>query len=257
VTEWNEEPNRPPKLQLLRPYCLALRFIEYPEGGPNPNLIWGGIQMWGASAFLWQSRNSRFIVTAFHVWNEFRKQARRLRGRCMICGLDDSQVVPLFPIKAISEDADLDLAVLTVANIEKLEFSRQAFFSQPSNSGSKVSTGDSLEIVAYSNSAHSPENIGILYRRGEATVSSTGTTIRVVGDPPHKFYNPAVPSPTNSDFAGASGAPVFTVRPSGEVEWVGIIREDGGPPHYDVIITPSRFIGEDGIITRPPELLGS
>lgn len=211
--------------------------------------------MWGASAFLWQSSRSRFIVTAFHVWDEFRKQARKLPGRCLICGLDDSHVVPLFPIKAISEDAELDLAVLTIANIENLNFRSQAFFVQSSNQRSKVFTDDTLEIVAYPNSARAPNNIGILYRQAKATVSATGHTIRVVGEAKHKFRNPSMPDPTSSDFAGASGAPVFTMRPSGLVEWVGIVREDGGPPHYDVMITPSAFIGDDGKIERPPELL--
>jgi hypothetical protein len=253
VTEWQENPQRPPLLQLLRPYCLALRFAEYPEGGPDSSPT-GGIKMWGASAFLWQSSGSRFIVTAFHVWDALRKEARKLRGRCLICGLDDSHVVPLMPIKAVSEDPDLDLAVLTIPHIESLKFRDQAFFPQPSNPQSKVATGDPIVIVAYPNTARFPDNIGIFYRQAQAIVGSTGLTIRVAGEPDRKFRNPSVPNPTTTDFAGASGAPVFALRPSG-VEWIGIVREDGGAPHYDVIITPSRFIGDDGMITRPPELL--
>lgn len=253
MTEWQENPERPPILQLLRPCCLALRFVEYPEGAPSPSRV-SDIKMWGASAFLWQSRHSRFIVTAFHVWDELRKQERKLRGRCLICGLDDSHVVPLLQIKAISEDADLDLAVLTVAHIEELSFRGQAFFRQPPNPRLKVSTGDRLAIVAYPNSARFPNNIGIFYRQAEATVSSTGLTIRVSGEATHKFRNPSVPNPTTTDFAGASGAPVFAFRPWG-MEWVGIVREDSGAPNYDVIITPSRFIGDDGVIARPPEML--
>ncbi len=208
MSEWQENPERPPLLQLLRPYCLALRFVEYPEGGPSPGRA-GEIKTWGASAFLWQSARSRFIVTAFHVWDAFRKEAKKLPGRCLICGLDESHVVPLFPIKAISEDPDLDLAVLTVAGIESLSFRGQAFFAQPANPQSKVSTGDSLVIVAYPNAARFPSNIGIFYRQAQATVGSSGLTIRVAGEVTHKFRNPSVPNPSSTDFAGASGAPVF------------------------------------------------
>jgi hypothetical protein len=252
VSEWQESPERPPALQQLRPYCLALRFVEYPEGGPNPERS-GDIKMWGASAFLWQAPRSRFIVTAFHVWDEIRKQATARRGRCLIAGLDESHAVPFFQMRAISEDAELDLAVLTVAHIEDLNFRGQAFFRQPPER-LEVSTGDRLAIVAYPNAARFPKNIGIIYRQAQATVSSTRLTIRVSEEVSRKFRNPSVPDPTSADFAGASGAPVFAFRQSG-MEWVGIVREDGGPPHYDVIITPSRFIRDDGIIVRPPELL--
>lgn len=53
---------------------------------------------------------------------------------------------------------------------------------------------------------------------------------------------------------GTSGGPVFAFRAS-RVDWVGIVSEGGVAPHFDVIIAPSRFIGDDGRITRPPTML--
>ena len=158
----------------------------------------------------------------------------------------------------MSLDQDLDLAVLAGPGIENLKLDEKAFFRQPPYPRSEVSTGDRLALVGYPKDlriAEQPYNtIGVVYMQGAAIVGSTGHTIRMKGNPPNKFRSATVPSLVSFDLPGASGGPVFAFRPWG-IAWVGIVREVGDPPYYDVIIAPSRFIGDDGRIMRPPTML--
>ncbi len=87
-----------------------------------------------------------------------------------------------------------------------------------------------------------------------AIVGAAGLTIRMPGNPPNKFRSDAVPSLASFELPGTSGGPVFAFRPWG-IDWVGIVSEVGDPPYSDVIIAPSRFIGDDGRIMRPPTML--
>jgi len=90
--------------------------------------------------------------------------------------------------------------------------------------------------------------------QGSAIVGEYGLKIRMSGNPPNKFRSPTVPSLESFEMPGTSGGPVFAFRDS-RVDWVGIVSEGGVAPHFDVIIAPSRFIGDDGRITRPPTML--
>ena len=158
----------------------------------------------------------------------------------------------------MSVDQDLDLAVLAGPGIENLKLDEKAFFRQPLYPRSEVSTGDRLALCGYPKDlriAERPYNtIGIVYMQGSAIVGTAGLTIRMPGNPPNKFRSDAVPSLASFELPGASGGPVFAFRPWG-IDWVGIVSAVAGPPHYDVIIAPSRFIGDDGNITRPPTML--
>jgi hypothetical protein len=152
----------------------------------------------------------------------------------------------------------LDLAVLAGPGIEKLKLDEKAFFRQPSYPRSEVSTGDRLALCGYPKDlriAQRPYNtIGLVYMQGAATVGAAGHTIRIPGNPPNKFRTDAVPSLEKFELPGTSGGPVFAFRPWG-VEWVGIVSAVAGPPHNDVIIAASRFIGDDGKIKRPPTMI--
>ena len=255
MADWKEMP-RPEITQILRRYCIALWCVEYPDGAEQPSDA--DLKLCGGSAFLWQSDRAKFLVTAHHVWAEFRDRILERPGRFLIFCLDRDHAIPIFGIEPVSVDQDLDLAVLAGPGIENLKLDEKAFFRQPPYPRSEVSTGDRLALCGYPKDlriAERPCNtIGIVYMQGSAIVGAAGLTIRMLGNSPNKFRSAAVPSLASFELPGASGGPVFAFRDWG-IEWVGIVSAGGGPPHYDVIIAPSRFIGEDGTITRPPTML--
>jgi hypothetical protein len=255
TADWKEMP-RPETMQVLRRHCVALWCVEYQDGADQASEA--DFNVCGGSAFLWQSEHGRFLVTAHHVWAAFVDRIRERPGRCLIFYLDRDHAIPIFGIKPVSVDYDLDLAVLAGPGIENIKLDEKAFFQQPPYPRSEVATGDRLALCGYPKDlriAERPYNtIGVVYMQGAAIVGVTGLTIRMPGNPPHKFRSAALPSLASFDLPGASGGPVFAFRPWG-LEWVGIVKEVASPPHYDVIIAPSRFIGDDGIITRPPTML--
>jgi hypothetical protein len=255
MADWKEMP-RPASMQILRRYCIALWCVEYPDGAEQ--LSEDDFKICGGSAFLWQSDRAKFLVTAHHVWAAFRDRILERPDRCLIFYLDGDHAIPIFGVAPVSVDQDLDLAVLTGPGIENLKLDEKAFFRQPPYPRSVVSTGDRLALCGYPKDlriAEKPYNtIGIVYMQGSAIVGAAGHTIRMLGNPPNKFRSTAVPSLASFELPGTSGGPVFAFRPWG-IDWVGIVREVAGPPHYDVIIAPSRFIGDDGNIMRPPTML--
>ena len=254
MTDWKEMP-RPAMMQLLRQHCIALWCVEYPDGAERASEA--DFNICGGSAFLWQSDRAKFLITAHHVWLEFRRRIEQ-SGRCLIFYLDGDHAIPIFGVEPMSLDQDLDLAVLAGPGIENLQLTEKSFFRQPPYPRSEVSTGDRLALCGYPKDlriAEKPYNtIGIVYMQGAAIVGSTGLTIRMPGNPPNKFRSAVVPSLASFELPGTSGGPVFAFRPWG-MEWVGIVSEGGVPPYYDVIIAPSRFIDDNGNITRPPTML--
>jgi len=254
MADWKEMP-RPEITQILRRYCIALWCVEYPDGAEQPSDA--DLKLCGGSAFLWQSDRAKFLVTAHHVWVEFRDRILERPGRFLIFCLDRHHAIPIFGIEPVSVDQDLDLAVLAGPGIENLKLDEKAFFRQPPYPRSEVSTGDRLALCGYPKDlriAERPCNtIGIVYMQGSAIVGAAGLMIRMPGNPPNKFRTAAVPSLASFELPGTSGGPVFAFRPWG-IDWVGIVSESAGPPHYDVIIAPSRFISDDGKITRPPTM---
>jgi len=237
-------------------HCVALWCIEYPDGAEIPKK--DDLKICGGSGFLWQTNRAKFLVTAYHVWAEFRDRNLARPGRCLIFYLDRDHANPIIGARTVSLDKDLDLAVLAGPGIENLKLDQKAFYHQPPDPRSAVSTGDRLAVCGYPKDlriSESPYNtIGTAYMQGPAIVGTSGHAIRVHGNPPNKFRSSTVPSLANLEWSGASGGPAFAFRPWG-IEWVGIVREGAIPPHYDVIIAPSIFIGDDGKITRPPNLL--
>ena len=254
MADWKEMP-RPEITQILRRYCIALWCVEYPDGAKQPSDA--DLKLCGGSAFLWQSDRGKFLVTAHHVWAEFHDRILERPGRFLIFCLDRDHAIPIFGIEPVSVDQDLDLAVLAGPGIENLKLDEKAFFRQPPYPRSEVSTGDRLALCGYPKDlriAERPCNtIGIVYMQGSAIVGAAGLMIRMPGNPPNKFRTAAVPSLASFELPGTSGGPVFAFRPWG-IDWVGIVSESAGPPHYDVIIAPSRFISDDGKITRPPTM---
>jgi hypothetical protein len=178
----------------------------------------------------------------------------------LVTGAGNEQT-PLDIVREMNDVLALRLlvdAVLTGPGIENLNLDEKAFFRQPPCLRSEVSTGDRLALCGHPKDlriAERPYNtIGIVYMHGSAIVGAAGLTIRMLGNPPNKFRSDAVPSLASFELPGTSGGPVFAFRPWG-IDWVGIVSEVAGPPDYDVIIAPSRFIGDDGKITRPPTML--
>jgi Trypsin-like peptidase domain len=253
--DWKEMP-RPEIMQILRQYCIALWLVDYPDGAEQSSEV--DFKVRGASGFLWQSDRGKFLVTAHHVWAAFLETLRERPGRCLIFYLDRDHAIPIFGAKPVSLDQDLDLAVFGGAGVENLKPDEKAFFRQPPHPRSEVATGDRLGLCGYPKDLRIDDKryntIGMVYMQGPAIVGAAGTTIRMPGNPPNKFRSAAVPSLASFDLPGASGGPVFAFRDWG-IEWVGIVSAGGGPPHYDVIIAPSRFIGDDGKITRPATML--
>jgi hypothetical protein len=255
MSDWKEMP-RPEIMQILGRCCIALWCVEYPDGAEQPSET--DLKLCGGSAFLWQSDRGKFLVTAHHVWAEFRDRILERPERRLIFYLDRNHAIPIFGAAPVSVDEDLDLAVLAGPGLENLKLDEKAFFRQPPHPRSEVSTGDRLAVCGYPKDlriAERPYNtIGIVYMQGAAIVGAAGLAIRMAGNTPNKFRSDAMPSLASFGLPGSSGGPVFAFRPWG-IEWVGIVSEDTGPPHYDVIIAPSRFIGDDGNITRPPTML--
>jgi hypothetical protein len=255
MADWKEMP-RPEIMQILCRYCLAVWCVEYPDGVEGPSEA--DLKICGGSAFLWQVDRAKYLVTAHHVWTAFRDRLHDRLGRCLVFYLDRDHAIPIFGVEAVSLDQDLDLAILAGPGIENLRLDEKAFFKQPPNSRTEVLTGDRLAFCGYPKQlriTEAPYNtIGMVYMEGSAIVGAAGHTIRMSGDPPNKFRTAAVPSLASLELPGASGAPVFAFRPWG-IEWVGIVREAANAPHYDVIITPSKFIAYNGKITRPPTML--
>jgi hypothetical protein len=255
MADWKEMP-RPETMQILRRYCIAFWCVEYPDGTEQPSEA--DLNICGGSAFLWQTDRAKFLVTAYHVWAEFRDRIRKRPGRCLIFYLDRDHASPIFGVEPVSEDQDLYLAVLGGSGIETLKLDEKAFFRQPAQPPSAVSTDDRLAILGYPKVLRISERpfntIGIAYMQGSAIVGTYGLKIRMLGNPPNRFRSAAVPSLGSFETPGMSGGPVFAFRGSG-ADWVGIAVEGGVPPHYDVVIAPSRFIGDDGRITRPSTML--
>ena len=247
---------RPKMMQNLRRYCIAFWLVEYPDGAEQPCDT--DFKVCGGSAFLWQSDRAKFLVTAYHVWAEFRDRILKQPDRCLIFYLDGDHAIPIFGVEIVSEDRDLDLTVLGGSGIENLKLDEKAFFRQPAQHPSEVSSGDRLALLGYPKDlriSEKPYNtIGIVYMQGGAIVSRYGLKIRMSGNPPNKFRSSAVPSLERFEIPGTSGGPVFALRPS-HVDWIGIVSEGGIAPHFDIVISPSRFIRDDGRITRPPTML--
>ncbi|MDP3142490.1 MAG: serine protease [Candidatus Omnitrophota bacterium] len=254
MADWKEMP-QPEMMKILRRYCIAFWCVEYPDGAEQPTDA--DFKICGGSAFLWQADCTKFLVTAYHVWAKFRELILK-RDRCLIFYLDGDHAIPIFGIELVSEDQDLDLAVLGGSGIENLKLDEKAFFRQSAQPSSGVSSGDRLALLGYPKDLRISEKpfntIGVVYMQGAAIVGKYGLKIRMSGNPPNKFRSAAVPSLESFELPGTSGGPVFAFRAS-RVDWVGIVSECGVAPHSDVIIAPSRFIGEDGRITRPPTML--
>ena len=254
VDDWKEQ-SRPVLMQILRQFCIALWLVDYPDDA-EPGKV--DFKVCGGSAFLWQTDSGKFLVTAHHVWAAFQERLRERPGRCLIFYLDRNHAIPIFGAKPVSLDQDLDLAVFGGLGIENLKPDEKEFFPQPPYPRSAVVTGDRLALCGYPKDLRIDDEryniIGMVYMQGAAIVGSAGVTIRIPGNPPDKFRTAAVPSLASFELPGASGGPVFAFRDWG-IEWVGIVSAGGGSPHYDVIIAPSIFIGEDGRITRPPTML--
>ena len=253
IDDWKEMP-RPAIMQILRQFCIALWLVEYRDEAEQGK---ADFNVCGASGFLWQSDRGKFLITAHHVWAAFRERLLERPGRCLIFYLDRNHAMPIFGAKAVSLDQDLDLAVFGGPGIENLKPDEKAFFPEPPYPRSEVATGDRLALCGYPKDLRieGPYNtIGMVYMQGSANLGAAGIMIRMSGNPPNKFRSAVVPSLANFDLPGTSGGPVFAFRPWG-IEWVGIVSEGGGPSHYDVIIAPSRFIDDDGKITRPETML--
>jgi hypothetical protein len=251
--DWTEMP-RPAIMQSLRRHCIALWCVEYPDGAEQA----ADFKFFGGSAFLWQCDRAKFLVTAYHVWAAFRDWILERPDRCLIFYLDGDHAIPIFGVEPVSLDEELDVAVLTGPGIENLKLDEKAFFRQPPYPRSEVSTGDRLALCGYPKDLRIAEKpystIGMVYIQGSAIVGAAGHTIRMPGNPPNKFRSNAVPSLSSFELPGTSGGPVFAFRPWG-TEWVEIVREVADPLYHDVIIAPSRFIGDDGKINRPPTML--
>lgn len=255
MIDWKEMP-RPAIMQILRRHCIALWCVEYPDTCEHPSKF--EFSVCGGSAFLWQSNCAKFLITAHHVWDTLRERLLKKPEHTLIFYLDRDHAIPIFEMDVLSEDQDLDLAVLTGPGIENLKLDEKAFFRQPPHLRSEVSTDDRLALCGYPKDlriAEKPYNtVGIVYMQGAAIVGATGQTIRMMGNPPNKFRSDAMPSLPDFELPGTSGGPVFAFRTWG-IKWVGIVREVTGPPHNDVIIAPSIFIDENGQIRRPAMLL--
>ncbi len=254
MADWKEMP-RPEIMQILRRHCIAFWCVEYPdESGSSDD---AEPHVCGGSAFLWETDRAKFLVTAYHVWNEFRDRLQGRPGRCLIFYLDGDHAIPIFGIKLVSEDQDLDLAVLGGPGIEGLKLDEKAFFRQPDQPTAAVATDDRLAVLGYPKVLRISEmpynTIGIAYMQGAAIVGTYGLRIRMHGNPPNRFRSAAVPSLEDFELPGMSGGPVFVFRDPG-VDWVGVVSEVGVPPLYDVVIAPSRFIADDGRIVRPSEM---
>jgi hypothetical protein len=255
MADWKEIP-RPEMMQILRRYCIAFWCVEYPDGTEQASEA--DPHICGGSAFLWQTDRAKFLVTAYHVWEEFRDRMRKCPGRCLIFYLDGDHAIPIFGIELVSEDQDLDLAVLGGSGIEDLKLDEKAFFRQPDQPPSAVATDDRLAVLGYPKVLRISEmpynTIGIAYMQSAAIVGTYGLKIRMYGNPPNRFRSAAVPSLEDFELPGMSGGPVFAFRDSG-VDWVGVVSEVGVPPVYDVVIAPSKFIADDGKITRPSTMI--
>jgi hypothetical protein len=255
MADWKKMP-RPEKMLILRRHCIAFWCVEYPNGEEQPSE--GDLRIRGGSAFLWQTDCAKFLVTAHHVWAKFRDRIQARPDRCLIFYLDGDHAIPIFGIDLVSEDQDLDLAVLGGPGIENLQLDEKAFFRQSAQPPPVVSSGDRLALLGYPKDLRIPEKpyntIGMVYMQGSAIVGKYGLKIRMSGNPPNKFRSDAVPSLESFEIPGTSGGPVFAFRDS-RIDWVGIVSEDAEAPHFDVVIAPSRFIGDDGKITRPQTML--
>jgi len=254
MTGW-KEMHRPEMMQILRRHCIAFWLIEYPDEVEQPGDV--DLNTCGGSAFLWQTDRAKFLVTAYHVWSEFRNRIQKRPNHCLIFYLDRDHAIPIFNLKLVSEDKDLDLTVLGGSGIENLKLDEKAFFQQSAHPASEVSSGERLALLGYPKDLRISEmpynTIGIVYMQGSAIVSKYGTKIRMSGNPPNKFRSAAVPSLEKFEMPGTSGGPVFAFRRSG-VNWVGIVSEGGMAPHFDVVIALSKFIGGDGKINRPTNM---
>jgi hypothetical protein len=243
-------------MQVLRRYCIAFWCVYYPDGAEQPSE--GNYRLRGGSAFLLQTDRAKFLVTAYHVWAEFRDRILKQPDRCLIFYIDRDHAIPIFGIELVSEDQDLDLAVLGGSGIESLQMDEKAFFRRSAQPPPAVSSGDRLLLLGYPKDHRISEKffstIGIVYMQGSAIVSEYGRKIRMSGDPPNRFRSTGVPSLGSFEMPGTSGGPVFAFWAS-HVDWVGIVSEGGVASHLDMIIAPSRFIGDDGRITRPPTML--
>lgn len=255
MSDWKEVA-RPEILTFLRQYCIAFWCVEYPEFKEKQSEP--KFEICGGSGFLWQTECGKFLVTAYHVWAEFRDRILERPDRNLIFYLDGNHAFPLLNIKLVSEGRDLDLAVLGGPGIELLQLDEKAFFKQPVEVPADVLEADRLALLGYPKVlriSEAPYNtIGIVYMQGSAIVSEYGLRFRMAGNTLNKYRSSAVPSLEDFEMPGCSGGPVFVFRP-GHIEWAGIVSEVGGAPHFDVVIVPSKFIGSDGIIIRPSTML--
>lgn len=261
LSSLESRPTPPWGQEAIRRSCVPLMYIERGatgKRGQRGKLDARSYKLCGGTALLWESRRAKFIVTAAHVWKEIKSHTQAHPGKCILCFFDGDNPVLILDAHAVSQDDELDIAVISVSGLERFSLNERHFFKQPNRPQLDVLDGDPIALFGHPGKsrdfARKSVGLGSVYLQGRAAVSKSGDKIRLPGNPEMKLMRSGLSPPPDLNYAGVSGAPVFAFRAWGP-EWVGVVQEGGNAPHYDIQITPSKFINEDGSITRPANML--
>jgi hypothetical protein len=245
------EETRQPFMELIRRHCVPLQAVAVDTSHRG-----GGLKITGGSAFLWESAEGRFFVTAFHVWRELVGRVQQFPGKYRIFTYDLSGPVLIHLPTLIDESEELDLSVFTVPGIKEFNPSGKAFLQTPSWPTAPAQSGEIIVGCGYP---------GVLrtFRKGQGElqilfwalsrwdVSNTGEKLLLDGQSSKgqvSYFTKAKPG--ELALPGISGAPLFVLRDT--LDWVGIVRSGSGkPPNgYSIQATPSGFISPDGHIRK-------
>jgi hypothetical protein len=245
--------NRPPGMQIIRRYCVPIHVVQQKASIQKK----AKVTFTGGSALLLETLVGRFIVTAFHVWQELSTRMNQSPENCRIVTYGQSGPVPLDNPMLVDGSEDLDLAILTTPRIRDISLDGKEFLRTAHRPMVLPQRGEIIMGCGYPKTLRSFEGergaFDILYWANRHwDISQTGARLMLHAQHEDGKVGYSMKSkPKQVELPGISGAPLFVLRD--KVDWVGVVRSGHGSPlnnGYSIQATPSDFIAPDGRIRK-------
>jgi len=211
----------------------------------------------GGTAFLWQTMEGKFIVSAAHVWLELVKQRDARRGRMSIGIGMHPRVVSLLEAEPVDINEELDLVVLRAPAEITERMGNKAFYRTNTWPLAPALDGETLGVLGFPGELRRPRGLTIetnsFYYENMCAVSARSILIGAFQDelPVTVTHTDRAVKPMKS-FGGISGAPVFVLR-AGQPVWVGVVKRGaaGSGAEAGLQATHAHFIQTDGRLCVP------
>lgn len=219
---------------IIGPFSAAILLVR--DGEPEFSVV-------GATVGFVCTLERRFMLTARHVWLGLIEASQRSNRPSYLCTHNAGRLVSLHGIELLSENEELDLAVLSHPFIESLPV-RQTNLATHRESAPKACYGafrwpmgpavdrDELCFSGYPRELRGIRgtdeiNCVSCFVEDRCCVSQLGKIYMTDGGPPRRQLNHQFGTPTLTNLGGISGSPVFAKR-NGAAELVGVVVSGPG-----------------------------